>query len=312
MRNEEFSYFHPAEFERPIRAQILEEVCGRMGLRLEILQPREGFLCRIWDDGNGCFINHQVNVCTLNSYSAGLIAKDKTYTYLILQRAGFRVPRGDYYFRSNFFKDPDFSVGRGEYEAVRNGIQLGMMCSREIAEQYIARRGGRVLRFEKALIVKPNSLSHGKGVFRVDTIDGLEFAVKRVFNLPTDTEHIVIVQEYVEDAEFRLIMLDGELLLCVEKDFRTGTRAVMNDKTTQVTEEYIEWVRRASQAMQMRYIGLDFRCPGLESPVSEAVILEVNCNPGLTYYYDHGMKTEALMIYERLIKEMFEQIRSGL
>src|SRR5687767_1187259 len=94
MTSEEIHYYHTAEFEPPPRVQILEEVCSRIGLRLEIIQPREGFLCRIWDGDQ--FINHQVNVCTLNSYSAGLIAKDKTYTYLILQRAGFRVPRGDY------------------------------------------------------------------------------------------------------------------------------------------------------------------------------------------------------------------------
>ena len=299
------SYFHQVEFEPPLRAKILEEVCAMMGLRLEVLQPREGFLCRIWDGDR--FVNHKVNVCTLNSYSAGLIAKDKTYTYLILQRAGFRVPRGDYYFRSHFFKDPDYSVGRGEYEAVRDGIQLGMKCSQATAEEYLLHPDNRLLKFERPIIVKPNSLSHGKGVFKVDSLDGLEFAIKRVFNLSTDKEHIVIVQEYVEGAEFRLIMLDGQLLLCVEKDFSSGSTATMNDKTDQVTEEYLEWIRRASEAMQMRYIGLDFRCPSLGAPVSDAIILEVNCNPGLTYYYDHGMKTQALKIYEKLIGEMLKQ-----
>lgn len=271
------------------------------------MQPREGFLCRIWQGDR--FINHQVNVCTLNSYSAGLIAKDKTYTYLILQSCGFRVPRGDYFFDSKLFKDPDYSIGRGPHEAIRYGVQLGMMCSEEQAEQYNSVGDEEVPKFKKRLIVKPNSLSLGKGVFEVDTLPQLRFAVKKVFSLPHDREHIVIVQEFVEGPEFRLIMLDGDLLLCVEKDFSDGgTRAVMNDKTRNVTEDYIQWARRASQSMQMRYIGLDFRCPGLECPASEAVILEVNCNPGLTYYYDQGMEKQALTIYEKLILEMFKAI----
>ncbi|HKR10935.1 MAG TPA: hypothetical protein VJT15_02665 [Pyrinomonadaceae bacterium] len=306
---ENFSYFHDAEFEPPLRVKILQEVCESMGLRLEIVQPREGFLCRIWDDDR--FINHQVNVCTLNSYNAGLIAKDKTYTYLILQKAGFRVPRGDYYFRSDFFKHPDYSIDRGEYEAIRDGIMLGMVCSQAQAELYLANREHDLLSFKQSLIVKPNSLSLGLGVFRVDTVDALEFAIKKVFSLPNATEHVVIVQEFIEGIEFRLIMLDGELLLCAEKEFGSDNRAIMRDKTSRIPKDYVDWARRASEAMQMRYLGLDFRCKDLSQPANEAVILEVNCNPGLTYYYENGMETLTLTIYQKLITQMFREVSLG-
>src|SRR5437588_12582691 len=94
---ETFNYFHPSEFDPPVRIGIVREVCRRMGLQLKCLQPREGYLLRI---GNGeRFFNHQVNVSTVNSHVATNIAKDKVYTYLILQAAGVRIPRGDYYFR---------------------------------------------------------------------------------------------------------------------------------------------------------------------------------------------------------------------
>jgi len=311
MSGQKPSYFHERLFDPPIQIKILEELCQTTGWHLEVLQPREGFLCRIWEGDT--FINQQVNVCTLNSYAASQIARDKTYTYLILQKAGIRVPLGDYFFRSEFFLRPDYlvdySVGKSEKEAIRFGIALGMGWTDEEAATYLDSKPDKQLRFNKDLIVKPNSLSQGKGVFRVSNPAELETAIYKVFQLPTATEYIVIVQEYVCGVEFRLIMLDGELVLCAEKDYSDDSKGVMKIKDIKVGEKYRELISKISQVMQLRYLGVDLRCASLEAPAHEAVILEVNGNPFLAYYYYlHGHQSKILGIYEKLFRKLFREL----
>jgi glutathione synthase/RimK-type ligase-like ATP-grasp enzyme len=351
-------------------------VCARKGLRLEVLQPREGgFFVRIWKGDR--FVNHQTNQCTVNSYSAKEIAADKSYTYLILQRANIRVPRGDYYFRPGFFTDPDFSVGRGIAEAITEGVALGMGWAPDEARAYLSRGGGprEDLHFTTPLIVKPNSASGGKAVSRVDLSSELAPAIDRVFSLASEVEYIALVQEYIPGREYRLVLLDGELEVCYEKrqfsvrgdgartlrtlilekdaEFRArGERieqvdlsdrspalgkilkrenldldsrveasreVVLNevtsnlaagaeavDVTGMVPGEYVQMARVVAKEMQLRYLGIDFRCPDLSSPAREAVVLEVNGNPDLAHLYLQGDKERVVGIYEKLFSIMLE------
>jgi len=43
-----------------------------------------------------------------------------------------------------------------------------------------------------------------------------------------------------------------------------------------------------SMELQLRYLGIDFRCSDLSFPASQAVVIEVNENPGLTHYFLQG------------------------
>lgn len=341
-----------------------------MGLRLEVLQPREGFFLRIWN-GNK-FINQQTNQCTVNSFTATEITGDKTYTYLLLQHIGnLRIPRGDYFFLPGFFRNPDFSVRRGLREALRYGVALGMGWTDHEAEEYLANHHEATLRFRTPLIVKPNSLSGGKGVSRVDAFLELEPAINKVFDLLTDIEYIAIIQEYIAGKEYRLLLLDDELQLCYEKKYlsvvgdgkktieelvhdknqqlrsrgeridpidphnpilrkvlkredfqldsvlKAGGELVLNDVTSnleagaealdvteKVKQDYVEMARLIAKEMHLRYLGIDFRCPNIMGPASDAVILEVNGNPGLTHYFLQGNKEKVFEIYEKLFRIM--------
>jgi hypothetical protein len=367
-------YFHEQEFDPPPRRRILDEVCERNGLRLEVLQPREGgFLVRIWKGGK--FVNHQTNQCTVNSYAAKEIAADKSYAYLILQRAKIRIPRGDYYFRPGFFRDPDFSVGRGLDEALREGVALGMGWTVGEAKDCLSRGGLEDLQFRTPLIVKPNSSSGGRGVSRVDLSSELLPAIDRVFTLAAETEYIAIVQERVEGREYRLVLLDGDLQVCYEKrqlsvrgDGSKTLRELIQDKNTEfkargeriapidlsgddpiltrilqreklrpdsvldysrelvlndvasnldagaeavdvtvrVGGDYLAMARLIAREMQLRYLGIDFRCPDIAHPASDAVVLEVNGNPDLAHLYLQGDRERVIGIYGKLFRIMLE------
>lgn len=309
MNSREFTYFHEAEFAPPLRANILRAVCEKMGLRLESVQPREGFFFRIWDGDN--FVNHQTNVFTVNSFGAARIARDKAYSYLLLQRAGIRVPRGDYYFRADYFGEPDFSTGRGKREAIRDGLMLGMRWTREEADHHLLNGNSDVI-LEWPLIVKPNGLSLGKGLSLITQSSQIETAIDKVFRLPNDLETIVIIQEYVEGEEFRVIMLDGELLLCYEKQVVSTQPVKIKpiDRTRDIPNDFVEMGRLISKEIQLRYCAIDLRCKSLTQPANEAVVLEVNGNPGLNYYFSDGDPEKVLQIYQRVLAVMLEESKA--
>jgi glutathione synthase/RimK-type ligase-like ATP-grasp enzyme len=340
-----------------------------MDLQITCLQPREGYLFRIGDGKH--FFNHQVNVSTINSHVGTNIAKDKVYTYVILQAARVQIPRGDYYFRPGFFNRPDFSLNRGVDEAYRDALAMGMGWSKAQAQKHIDANGRHRLPFKFPLIVKPNGLSQGKGVSRIDAAEELRPAIDKIFALKTDVEYVFIVQEYVVGKEYRLIMLDGDLLLCYEKKYLSiigdgtstidrlisaknseftsrgdklelinphdpllqkvlnrdnfnlksvlpsGRELVLNDVTAnletgarafdvtkQVSREQITLAKTIADQLKLRYLGIDFRCAGIEAAPSRITVLEVNSNPGLAHFFLQGNEEVVYAIYERLFTIM--------
>ena len=63
------------------------------------------------------------------------------------------------------------------------------------------------------LVVKPNRLSHGRGVRAVQDAEGLARAIEGAWEL----DPIAIVQEAIEGRDFRLDFLDGQFLVGYER-----------------------------------------------------------------------------------------------
>jgi D-alanine-D-alanine ligase-like ATP-grasp enzyme len=248
-----------------------------------------------------------------------------------------------------------------------------MNWTREQSEEYLANGRKKAVTFKTPLIVKPNSLSGGKGVSYVDLSSELVPAINSVFSLATDVRYIAIVQEYIAGKEYRLVLLDGELQLCYEKKYLSivgdegrsveelirlknqqlklrdgkieqidpssailrkilnrehlqlnsvmdeGTELVLNDitfnleagaeavnVTDSVNQGYLDMARLIAEEMRLRYLGIDFRAPSISAPASEAIVLEVNGNPGLTHFYLQGNKEKVFEIYEKLLRIMLE------
>ncbi len=172
------------DFVVPFAVQLLMEAARKAGFSASVLDPEFGYL---WELSDGAGWSRAVVGAKLpiNDASAGQIAGDKHYCAMVLERHGFRVP-----------------------------ISVRALSPRHFRSTRLADRTGTgpALEFARScgypLIVKPNRLSHGRRVVRVDSDEELVAAVESVFELDT----LALVQECVEGQEFRLDFVDGEYL----------------------------------------------------------------------------------------------------
>lgn len=167
---------------------LIAEAADRLGWQTEVLDEY-GYLFELRRPDGA----HRVLLggrSALNDAVAARLAGDKHYAAVLMRRAGLRVPRVVRCIA------PRHPAMQGSPE--RAGIGPGL----ELAEQ---------LGFP--LVVKPNALSHGRGVTLVDDVASLQEAVHACWELDT----IALAQELVDGRDLRLDFLDGEYLLGYER-----------------------------------------------------------------------------------------------
>lgn len=172
----------------PTPTSLAEEAARRLGWTTEVLDDC-GYLFELRrpDGARKVMLGGR---SALNDAIAARLAEDKHYAGVLMARAGLRVPR-----------------------TVR--------CMSEddlLGERYPQHAGtGPAKALAKALgyplVVKPNSLSHGRGVVLVEDEDELVAAIEECWSL----DPIALAQQVVHGGDFRLDFLDGEYLLGYER-----------------------------------------------------------------------------------------------
>ncbi len=126
----------------------------------------------------------------LNDAVAARLAGDKHYAALLMERAGVRVPR------------VVRCISPSHPAMRRYRDQAGAAAGHALAD---------TLGFP--LVVKPNRLSHGRGVVLVHDRAELDAAIEAAWAL----DSIALVQELAVGRDYRLDFLDGEYLLGYER-----------------------------------------------------------------------------------------------
>jgi glutathione synthase/RimK-type ligase-like ATP-grasp enzyme len=174
----------------PLAVALYQEAAHRLGFTTRILDPEFGFLWEL-EDRRGV----RRTICgakvPINDAAATQISGDKHYGGIVLERAGFRVP-------STARCLSPAAFGHGEYAA---------RCGPAPALEFAREQG-------YPLIVKPNRLSHGRGVQRVTDEASMVAAIETVFA----ADDIALVQTFATGREFRLDLLDGEFLVGYERE----------------------------------------------------------------------------------------------
>ncbi|MGQ9369938.1 ATP-grasp domain-containing protein [Azospirillum sp. A39] len=172
---------------------FLQEVCARRGYRLTILDEHSAYLAAV-SDGRSEFLTGAGAVCAypLNGATAATIANDKAHTALLARRAGIRVPRGEH-----FFVTPRYRGVRGPGKEIHDAV-----------------RYAQALGFP--VFVKPNAGS--RGAFADVAYDENDLIHQCAAMAPQHP--VALVQEVVEGAEYRIVVLDGEALFLYR---RTGS-----------------------------------------------------------------------------------------
>jgi glutathione synthase/RimK-type ligase-like ATP-grasp enzyme len=213
----------------------------------------------------------------VNGAAAADLAQDKVATYLVLNAAGVDVV-------------PHFLV-------------------RVLPEETIYGGGLRQTLGGGPVVAKPLDGMGGRNVGRFDTVDdALEM-------IHASDETAWALSPYRElQAEYRLLMLNGNLLLAFEKTqpqlyeglklFNLGAGAVPADIDKEILEQLLPIAERAVEATSLRLAAVDI----VRQADGTLCVLEVNCGISLEHYGRQSAEYEARAVaaYESIIEAMFQ------
>jgi glutathione synthase/RimK-type ligase-like ATP-grasp enzyme len=236
----------------------------------------DGFL-RCLTFRNGRRIYFSAYALPLNSAYAQSLAHDKLATCQLLDEQGFAVPKGIAFFKREFH----------DHETKAESDLLIENLPKAVSQYFPAIGDGKC-----KVIVKPGRESRCYQVKVCRTLAGIMEHAEEVL----DTDHYGLIQEYVETPEYRVVVLDDEILCVYLKQPRkldeegkpkvkkhhqntSGPKPVLVPPLD-VAVEVRNIARNAHRALGLRYSGVDVCLP---RGVPPAVVLEVNSNPGLDF-----------------------------
>ena len=230
----------------------------------------------------------------INNESVAMICVNKAYAFWLLNEE-LPMPNTKAYF------DPD---------AVEDDMrfQAEFKTAKKIAEDVLNN-------FELPVIIKMNSGSQGKHVYKCQTKGKIVKAVKAVFKKKQkDYDTSLLAQQFIQiKNEYRAILMDGEMLLLYEKVSKEKNRNLSplhNDdgRAEIVTDENVisaikSVVDNSPKLKNFEWIGLDIA----RDKNDEWFILELNTRPGFSYYIRDNGDNLIVKLYERLLT----RIRDG-
>jgi len=176
----------------------------------------------------------------LNPCQTSKLLKDKVLTYIALEQLGISVPSGTY-----------FLLGSQDYADSRNDLYSFLE------------------RTPKPLVIKPNNSSLGKGITILRTYN--QKRVERAIASANKYSDVVIVQEYLTGEEFRIIAIEGEIVIALQK--YPKPRAP-EEVSLSSTECFRLMVRESMADLGATVCGYD-----LIVDCESTKVLEINSNP---------------------------------
>lgn len=164
----------------------LRDVCHTLGATLEI-EPEFNYVGRItFKNGHTTYFRH--NKFDINPHASCLTATDKSYTSYFLKQSGLAVPDG-----LTFFSDilnPVLETKRTVDDAVAYATRLGF-----------------------PVIVKPNDMSQGALVTRVNDADELRAVAAEIFAFT----NVALVQPIYKGNDYRVVLLDSAVVAAYQR-----------------------------------------------------------------------------------------------
>ena len=192
--------------EHLVLADMLQKLGKKIGAQV-LLEPEWKIAGQIlFKDGKKSYFRY--NTLDLNPVGASDIAKDKDYATFFMRKMGYPTIEGKTFFRKDFARE----LG------VRRDIDAGY-------------RYAKRLRFP--VVVKPNSGSHGSGVFVVRGKREFYRAMRSIFR----SDRIALVQRVVRGRDYRIVVLDTGVISAYERiplsvvgDGRSSIHALLKKK----------------------------------------------------------------------------------
>ena len=167
-------------------ARTLKKIAPKIGAKI-ILEPKWGKVGQIrFESGRRRYFRY--STLDLNHMGASDIARDKDYAKFFMKKMGYPIIRGRAFCSEKWAK------------------QIRSKESMDAAYKYAKKLGWPV-------IVKPNSLSQGRCVFKVQTRREFETA----FNVVSKKDSMILVETFVIGHDYRLVVLDNQVISAYER-----------------------------------------------------------------------------------------------
>ncbi len=174
-----------AKKESLLLGKLLKKLAPKIGARV-LLEPEWGIAGQItFKSGKRSYFRY--NTLDLNPVGASDIAKDKDYANFFMRRLGYATIDGKTFFRTDWAE----AVG-----------------SKRNANAALRYAQGRY-----PFVVKPNSGTHGTGVFVVRNANELKKALKEIFK----NDRVALLQKLVQGRDYRIVILDDKVISAYER-----------------------------------------------------------------------------------------------
>jgi glutathione synthase/RimK-type ligase-like ATP-grasp enzyme len=267
----------------------LQKAFEQCGAQLDS-PSKDGYFRRILQPGKKPIV-FTSDALPLNSAAAQSLARDKLATYQLLEEQKIKIPKGTAVFARKF---------HGRETHVEKFLLIDNLKDsvRELFPQ-VEGQGCKV-------ICKPGRESQSFLVKVCTSVAGVERHMRKILQIG----HYGFVQEYVRTPEYRLVLLDDQILFCylkppreLEEEGKTKKKKHHKKPMLIPLKNVSIDVKRIAQAAHsatgLRYSGVDVCLPRGKAPV----ILEVNSNPGLDFIEKYH-KTLARTVANKVVRSI--------
>jgi len=174
------------ESKLPYLTKLIKKLAPKVGARV-VVEPEWGIASQIIYK-NGIVRSLRMYSLDLNHIASSDIARDKDFAKYFMQERGYPVAEGKTVFEDNWAK------------AVKSNRKI------PYAIKYAKHLGYPV-------IVKPNSKSQGSGVCLVWNKKELVLGLREIFK----GDRVAIVERYLPGKDYRVVVLDGEIISAYER-----------------------------------------------------------------------------------------------
>ena len=264
--------------------ECLQLACQRRGLEWEFASAN-GHVLSLKRPGPPVYFLR--NKHPFNDYVTARLAEDKGYQFELFSRAGLLIPATMQVF--NPFADDRFN----RYKTHPSVAAIAT----EVEE-----------RFSYPVLVKKYHSSLAQGVYLEHSRDTLCRRLQLLCENSGYLDNVLLVQEYVEGPEYRIVASQGEMLLAYEKQGTGGSEDLnplhhTSGQAVQVEAEELLGPLRVLTAQVAGVLDLGFYAIDLIAGRQGLYILEVNPNPFCFFYNRSNGREDFVRIYERLIEK---------
>lgn len=145
------------------------------------------------------------------------------------------------------------------------------------------------------LIIKKNISSLSKDVHYIAATDDLKSILNNYFQ--SQDPVIILAQEFVIGEEYRLVQLNGDLLLAYNKNNHKFTKQPLTPPQKvidqQILDKFQKITEQIHQSLQINFAGIDL----IIDEKDQIRVLETNPNPACFYYNKYNGSEDFIQIY---------------